>query len=147
MPGHRRSAAQRQAASTPDLRRVLRRVAYALALINLGSGGAYLLGGPTSAPSLRALLDLVPVQLWAGALALAGSVAFLAPRLGRREPVAYVGVYLLGTIAWAAYALSSWASLFDGSLLGASGPWTATGLTLLHANGLNFRNRDWRAGR
>lgn len=147
MPGHRRTAAPRPAGEPPNLRKVLRRVAYALALINLGSGGAYLLGGPTSAPSLRALLDLVPVQLWAGALALAGLASIVAPRLGRHEPVTYVGAYLLGTIAWAAFALSSWSSLFDGTLTGASGPWTATGLTLLHANGLNFRNRDWRAGR
>lgn len=144
MPDHRRPAL---APVVPDLRAVLRRVAYCLALLNLGGGTTYLFGGPAGAPSLRVLLDVIPLPAWAAALATAGLLGAVAPRLRRLEQRAYVVAYLLGTLAWGGYAVSSWVSLFDGTLLGATGPWTTTGLALLHLNALHWRNLDRLAGR
>lgn len=130
--------------ATPDLRVVLRFVGLAIALINLGGGISYLLGGPADAPSLRLLQETVPIAVWGVALALTGA-ATLAAAAG--FDWLYVPGYILGVLAYGLNAVSAWASFLDGTLTGASAPWTATGLAALHMVGLWWRNLDWQATR
>ena len=117
---------------------MLRLQAFALALINAGSGASYLLGGPASAPSLRLLQEIMPIQAWGAALVVTGVLVACKQ---------YVAGHCIGLLAWAAWAVSSWASLLDNTLTGASGPWTTTGIMALHMIGLWWRNNDRQAGR
>lgn len=140
MPTHRRTTPPpaRASAPRPDRDTYIRRIAYGYALINIGSGTSYLLGGPATAPSLRALTNTLPIEVYGAALLVAGVLAVLK---------LYVPAYILGVLAWVAFALSAWLSFIDGTLTGASGPWTTTGLAYLHFLALRWRNQDRQAAR
>jgi hypothetical protein len=138
VPTHRRTTPPPgpRPPSRPDRDLYIRRIAYGYALINIGSGASYLLGGPASSPSLRALTETLPIEIYGAALLTTGVLAALK---------LYVPAYILGVLAWAAFALSAWLSFIDGTLTGASGPWTTTGLAYLHFLALRWRNQDRRA--
>jgi hypothetical protein len=130
--------------ATPDLRVVLRLVGLAISLINLGSGTSYLLGGPAEAPSLRLLQDTIPIWAWGAALSFTGA-ATIAGSLGQER--LYVPGYTVGVLAYGMNSVSAWSAFLDKTLTGASAPWTATGLVMLHMVGLWWCNLDQKATR